>query len=143
MADFNQVTLMGTVATEPELRYLPTGTAIANFNLGVKETYKNKQGEYVNNISFIKMAAFSVIAESAGKKLHKGSRILLVGQLKQDRWEGPEGARKEKLYVVIKQWMPVPNWKGHGGGKPKDKTAPFDKKSETQPAVQENDDAPF
>lgn len=100
MAYFNDVTLIGTVAKDPQVYYTRNGTAICELTLAVKEQ-RLHAGERVEEVSFFDVTAFKVNAENAMKYLHKGDSVMVNGKLKQDRWEDSEGIRQDAVRILV------------------------------------------
>lgn len=102
MAYFNDVTLIGTVAKDPQVYYTRNGTAICDLTLAVKEQ-RLHAGERVEEVSFFDVTAFKVNAENAMKYLHKGDSVMVNGKLKQDRWEDSEGVRQDAVRILVQE----------------------------------------
>ena len=94
----NSVNLIGRTTKEIELKYVPSGTAVAKFSIAIGKTYQ-KDGEKVEEVSFIEIQCWGKTAENVSKYVAKGHKIGVTGFLKQDRWETDAGKRS-KLYVV-------------------------------------------
>jgi single-strand DNA-binding protein len=114
MASFNKVILMGNLTRDVELRYLPSGMAVAEIGLAVNDRRKNQQGEWVDETTFVDVTLWSRQAEIAGEYLSKGSPVLIEGRLKLDQWE-KDGQKRSKLKVVGEN-MRMLGGKGGGGG---------------------------
>jgi single-strand DNA-binding protein len=100
MADYNRVILMGRLTRDPELRYIPSGTAVCEFGLAVNDRRKNNQtGEWVEDTQFIDITMWARQAEIASEYLSKGSPVFVEGRLKFDSWE-KDGQKYSKLRVV-------------------------------------------
>ena len=100
MASYNKVILMGNLTRDPEMKYLPSGTAVANFGIAMSEKYTDKQsGEQRENVCFVDVEAWDRQAEIVNEYLSKGSPVFLEGALKLDSWETPEGEKRSKLRV--------------------------------------------
>jgi single-strand DNA-binding protein len=99
-ANLNKVFLMGNLTRDPELRYVPSGTAVANFTLAVNRIYKDSSGEKKEDTSFIRIVVWGKMAEVCGEYLAKGRPVLVEGRLKSRSWEGSDGQRKSALDVV-------------------------------------------
>ena len=99
-ASLNKVILMGNLTRDPELRYVPSGTAVANFSIAVNRTYKDGAGEKKEDTSFIKVVVWGKMAEICGEYLTKGRSVLVEGRLKSRAWETPEGQKRSALDVV-------------------------------------------
>ena len=100
MASYNKVILMGNLTRDPEMKYLPSGTAVANFGIAMSEKYTDRQsGEQRENVCFVDVEAWDRQAEIVNEYLSKGSPVFLEGSLKFDSWETPEGEKRSKLRV--------------------------------------------
>jgi single-strand DNA-binding protein len=99
--NINKVTLAGRLTRDPEIKYTPSGTAIADFSLAVSRYYKNAGGESQEDTDFIDVTAFGRSAEIIGKHLGKASPVYVEGRLKLDQWTDKQsGQPRSKLRVV-------------------------------------------
>jgi len=93
---------MGNLTRDPEMKYLPSGTAVANFGIAMNERYTDKQtGEQKEIACFVDVEAWDRQAEIVNEYFSKGSPIFLEGALKFDSWETPEGEKRSKLRVRL------------------------------------------
>src|SRR5437016_2756570 len=99
MADYNRVILIGRLTRDPELRYIPSGTAVTEIGLAVNDRRKNQSGEWTEETQFIDITLWGRTAEIATEYLTKGSPVFIEGRLKLDRWE-KDGQKHSKLKVV-------------------------------------------
>ena len=99
MASFNRVILMGNLTKDPEIRYIPSGTAVGDLSLAVSETFKNKAGEQVETTCFVDVVVWARQAETCGEYLSKGSPVLVEGRLQLDKWKTKEGENRSKIRV--------------------------------------------
>ncbi|MFH1552299.1 MAG: single-stranded DNA-binding protein [Candidatus Omnitrophota bacterium] len=99
-ASLNKVFLMGNLTRDPELRYVPSGSAVANFTVAVNRVYKDSSGEKKEDVSFIRVVVWGKIAEVCGEYLTKGRPVLVEGRLKSRAWEGQDGQKRSALDVV-------------------------------------------
>lgn len=99
MASFNKVILVGNLTADPDLRTIPSGTAVADLRMAVNEKFKNKEGEWVETPVFVSVEVWDKQAENCDKYLSKGSPLLVEGKLKFDQWEDKEGQKRSKLSV--------------------------------------------
>jgi len=116
MASFNRVILLGNLTRDPELRYIPSGTPVAELGLAVNDRRKNAQGEWVDETTFVDVTLWSRTAEVASEYLSKGSPVLIEGRLKLDSWETPDGQKRSKLKVVGERMQMLGSRGGSGGG---------------------------
>ena len=118
MASFNKVILAGNLTRDPELRYLPKGTAVAQFTLAVNRTWKSESGESKEEVNFVDVEAFGRQAEVIAQYMRKGRPLLVEGRLKQDSWEDKTTHQKRnKLKVVLESFSFIDS-KGPEGGPP-------------------------
>src|SRR5471032_2008216 len=101
MASFNQVTLLGNLTRDPELRYTPQGVAVCDIALAVNRKFTKKDGEKVDEVAYVDVTFWNKLAEIAAEFLIKGRPVLVSGRLAQDRWEEEgTGKKRSKLRVV-------------------------------------------
>ena len=91
MAGVNKVILIGNLGKDPEVRYLDSGVAVANFSLATTESYKNKEGERVSQTEWHNVVLWRGLAEVAEKWLKKGSSVYIEGKIRSRKWEDKEG----------------------------------------------------
>ena len=117
MASFNRVILVGNLTRDPELRYIPSGTAVTEIGLAVNDRRKTASGEWVEETTFIDVTLWGRTAEIACEYLSKGSSTLIEGRLKLDTWE-KDGKKNYKLRVIGERMLaPMLGSKGDGAGK--------------------------
>ena len=99
MAGFNKVILMGNLTRDPEIRYAPSGTPVANFGLAVNRRYR--QGEDLKeDVCFVDIVVFGKQAETCGQYLSKGNGALIEGRLQMRKFETKDGQKVTKHEVV-------------------------------------------
>ena len=101
---YNKVILVGNLTRNVELKYTPSGTAIAKFGLATNRTYKDPQtGENKQETMFIDITVFGRSAEIANQYLSKGRRVLVEGRLVLDQWVDSTGQKRSKHSVVAEK----------------------------------------
>ncbi len=101
MPSLNKVFLAGNLTRDPELRYTPGGTAVAQFGLAVNRRFRNREGQMQEEATFVDIEVWGRQAEAASEYISKGSPVLIEGRLKLDTWESKQtGERRSKLRVV-------------------------------------------
>jgi single-strand DNA-binding protein len=108
MAD-NNVTLVGNVTRDPELRYTTGGRGVASFGLAVNRRYQSN-GEWQEQTSFFDIVAWGTLGENAAGSLNKGTRVVVVGRLEQRSWDTQEGEKRSKIEVVADEIGPSLRW---------------------------------
>jgi single-strand DNA-binding protein len=131
----NSVTLVGNVTRDPELRFTPSGQAVATFGLAVNRRWQNRQNnEWEEQTSFFDVKCWAQMAENVGESLHRGARVIVSGRLEQRSWETENGDKRSKVEVVADEIAPSLRWAtveitknerrepgqggGSGGGRP-------------------------
>jgi len=102
MANLNKVFLVGNLTRDPEVRYTPSGKAVADIGLAVNRRYRTQSGEYEEETCFVTVTVWDRAAETCGEYLRKGSPLLVEGRLKFDQWER-DGQKHNKLTVVAER----------------------------------------
>ncbi len=97
----NRVLLVGRLCTDPELKYTPSGIAVANFRIAVDRSFNNAQGE--RETDFIDVVAWRQNAEFVNTYLGKGRLVLIEGKLQVRQWQTPDGQRRRNTEVVAEQ----------------------------------------
>jgi len=125
MASFNRVILLGNLTRDVEVRYLQSGTAVADVGMAVNDRRKGQNGEWIEETTFVDVTLWGRTAEVAGEYLSKGSPILVEGRLKYDTWE-KDGQKRSKLSVVCERMQMVGAKGGGGGGGGRGQNQSFD-----------------
>jgi single-strand DNA-binding protein len=118
MASYNRVILIGNLTRDPELRYIPSGTAVTEVGLAVNDRRKDASGQWIKETIFVDVTLWARTAEVASEYLSKGSPVLIEGRLKLDTWE-KDGKKNSKLRVVgekIEMLGSRGSGSGSGGG---------------------------
>src|SRR5512134_1884429 len=114
MASFNRVILVGNLTRDPELRYIPSGTAVSEIGLAVNDRVK-RGDQWVDETTFVDVTMWGRTAEVANEYLSKGSPVLIEGRLKLDSWE-KDGQKRSKLRVVCEKMQMLGSRDGGGSG---------------------------
>ena len=114
MASYNRVILVGNLTRDPELRYIPSGTAVSDIGMAINDRIK-RNGEWVDETTFVDVTVWGRTAEVVNEYMSKGSPLLIEGRLKLDRWE-KDGQKFSKLRVVADRMQMLGGRGGPGGG---------------------------
>src|ERR1700722_11083787 len=96
---FNQVTLMGNLTRDPELRQTPNGQSVTSFSLALNRSYKDASGEWQEATDCVDCVAWANLAERVTQYLSKGRRVLVQGRLQSRNWE-QDGQKRSKVEVL-------------------------------------------
>lgn len=99
MATLNKVFLIGNLTRDPEVRYLPSGKAVAEIRMAINNKFKLASGEEREETCFVGVVVWGKQAETCGQYLSKGSPLLVEGRLQYDEWE-KDGQKHNRLRVV-------------------------------------------
>ena len=99
MASLNKVLLIGNLTKDPELRYTPNGTAVANIRIAVNRKFKDRSGELKEDTCFITVTAWDKQAEICNQYLQKGRQVFVEGILQSRSWDAPDGQKRSTIDV--------------------------------------------
>ncbi len=102
MATLNRVLLIGNLTRDPELRYTPSGTPVADLGMAVNREWTDREGEKRSETCFVDIVTWQKQAEFCERFLTKGSLVFVEGRLQLDTWETPQGERRSKHRVVAR-----------------------------------------
>ena len=130
MASLNKVFLLGNLTRDPDLRALPSGSAVCEFGIAVNRRYTSANGQEVEEPCFVDIVVWGRSAESCKQYLEKGSQVMIEGRLQLDQWEDRNGGgKRSRLRVVAEQVQflsrrpggdgqgPDTDNQGYGGGR--------------------------
>ena len=117
MANLNKVMLIGNLTRDPELRYTPKGTAVADIALAINRVWNNEQNQRQEETTFVDITLWGRQAELAQQYLTKGRGAYIEGRLQMDTWDDKTtGQKRSKLKVVAESLQFLPDGKGGAGG---------------------------
>ncbi len=99
MYSMNHVFLMGNLTRDPELRRLPSGTAVGDVGLAVSESYKDKEGKAAERTDFFDIVIWGRQAETCAEYLKKGAPVMVEGKLQLDQWQTEQGEKRSRTRV--------------------------------------------
>jgi single-strand DNA-binding protein len=139
MASVNKVILVGNLGADPEVRYTPSGKAVATFNVATKEQWTGKDGEKTERTEWHKIVAWARLGEICGEYLHKGSQVYVEGRLQTKSWEDKEGNKRYTTEIVAQIMQMLGSAAGKGGtAKSTEERFPTE-----EPVTIPDDDIPF
>jgi single-strand DNA-binding protein len=107
--------LLGNLTRDPQLRYLPSNTAVCDFGLAINRTYRDRDGNQKEETCFVEIATFGRQAETVNQYMSKGSQLLVEGRLRFESWTDQNGSKRNKLSVVADTCQFI-GGRGSGGG---------------------------
>lgn len=111
MASGNTVELVGNATRDPELRFTPSGAAVATFGLAVNRRWRNQQtNEWEEAVSFFDIVCWREMAENVAESISKGTRVIVTGRLEQRSWETDQGEKRSKIEVIADEIGPSLRW---------------------------------
>jgi len=100
MASLNKVLLIGRLTRDPELRYIPSGAAVAEFGFAVNRYYNTPGGERKEDTCFLEVSAWGKLGETVQNYLRKGRQVFVEGHLTYSEWQNQEGQKRSRIRVV-------------------------------------------
>lgn len=137
MANLNKVFLIGNLTRDPELRYTPGGTPVANLGLAVNRRFKDSSGELKEEVCFLTVTVWDKQAETCCQYLNKGSPVFVEGVLQSRFWETSDGQKRSALDVRAERVQFLSSY----GPKAKDKEGESSKAEETADAASQPSEA--
>ena len=137
----NKVILIGNLGKDPEVKYTPSGTAVAKFTLATNERYKDKEGQWQDRTEWHNLVAWARTAEIVGEYLKKGRTVYVEGSLRTSSWDDKEtGQKKYKTEIVVNDLVLLGGGRDvggeEGGGRSRGAAASFDQRTpEHEPAA--------
>ncbi|MFM0403400.1 single-stranded DNA-binding protein [Paraburkholderia aspalathi] len=117
MASVNKVILVGNLGADPEVRYLPSGDALANIRLATTDRYKDKtSGEMKEATEWHRVVFFGRLAEIVNEYLKKGSSVYLEGRIRTRKWQAQDGTDRYSTEIVAEQMQMLGGRGGSSGG---------------------------
>jgi single-strand DNA-binding protein len=118
MAGINKVILIGRLGADPEVRYTPSGAAVANFNIATSEEWKDKDsGEKRERTEWHRIVAWSRLGEICGEYLSKGRQVYIEGRLQTRSWEDRDGNKRYTTEIVASDVQFLGGRDGGDGGR--------------------------
>jgi single-strand DNA-binding protein len=158
MANLNKVMLMGNLTRDPEVRYTPKGTAVAEIGLAINRYYSAENGEKREETTFVDVTLWGRQAEIAGEYLKKGRPVFIEGRLQLDTWDDKQSGQKRSKLKVVGEGLQLIGAKPGAGGGPdsgegsqsgpppaqrRRESAPPPKPPAADPDLDAEDDIPF
>jgi single-strand DNA-binding protein len=150
MASFNKVMLLGNLTRDPEVKYTPKGSAVADIGLAVNRTYTTDGGEKREETTFVDVTMWGRQAEIAGEYLKKGRPLFVEGRLQLDTWDDKQtGQKRSKMRVVCENFQMLGSrdggGEGGGGGGGGRSSGGSSRPAKSAPVAEEpsDDDIPF
>jgi len=116
MRSINKVILIGNLTRDPELRQTPNGQSVTTFGMATNREWTTKSGDHNNSAEFHECVAWAHLAEICQEYLHKGHLVYVEGYLKTRSWDSPEGIKKFKTEIVVKDMIRLEKRPAAGGG---------------------------
>ena len=104
MPDLNKCMLMGRLVRDPDLRYLPSNTAVVSLSIAINRRWKNQAGESQEETTYLDAESFGKQGEVINQYFRKGDPIFIEGRIKQDVWQDRDGNNRSKLKVVVESF---------------------------------------
>ncbi len=138
MAGVNKVILVGNLGADPEIRYTPSGMAVANFRLATSENWTNKDGQRETRTEWHRIVTFGKLAEICGEYLTKGKQVYIEGRIQTRQWDDKDGIKRYTTEIVATTMQML----GTAGDRTRTEGEPL-QASENEPPSMDADDIPF
>ncbi|GAA4447523.1 hypothetical protein GCM10023091_42570 [Ravibacter arvi] len=147
MAGVNKVILIGNLGADPEVRHLPSGSMVANFNIATSESYTNKNGERIEQTEWHRIELWDRLAQIAEQHLKKGNQVYIEGRLRTENWTDKDGNPRSRVAIRGDSMTLLGKPNSPQADPPSAaRVAPPERSSEVPPAIaaqDDDDDLPF
>ncbi|MBW1805826.1 MAG: single-stranded DNA-binding protein [Deltaproteobacteria bacterium] len=139
MAGVNKAIIVGRLGRDPEIRYTPSGAAVANFSVATSEEWKDKEtGEKQERTEWHRVVAWRRLGEICGEYLRKGSQVYIEGRLQTRDWEDRDGNKRYTTEIVAQSMQMLDRANREGRAESKGESYPVE-----EPVSIPDDDIPF
>ena len=140
----NKVILVGRLGKDPEMKYTPSGTAVANFTMATNESIRDKEGNYTEQTEWHRVVAFGRTAEVAGEYMIKGKLVYIEGRLQTRSWDDQNGQKKYMTEIICNN-LQLLGGRGDTDVKTTDSPVNEEKPEDNKDVdvAEEDDDLPF
>src|SRR5215472_5779760 len=151
MKSVNKVILVGNLGKDPELKYTPSGTAVARFSIATSYRYKDKNEQWQDQTEWHNVVAWARLAEIAGEYLKKGSKVYVEGRLQTRSWDDKNTNQKRYMTEVVVNDLVLLSGRGEGdtagysrgGGNNFDQRTPEPEPAAATSSAISDEDIPF
>ncbi|MGH2357160.1 MAG: single-stranded DNA-binding protein [Candidatus Limnocylindria bacterium] len=119
----NKMMIIGNLGADPELRYTPSGKAVANLRVAVNNNRRGPDGEWVEETLWLRVEVWEQAAERAAEQLRKGNKVYAEGQLRAREYEGSDGQKRTSLELTFARVLNLERRGRDEGGFPADERA--------------------
>jgi single-strand DNA-binding protein len=125
----NKAILVGNVGKDPEVKFLPSGTAVANFTLATSERFKDKSGENQERTEWHNLVAFQRLAEIVRDYVKKGSKLYIEGRIQTRSWDDKDNQKHYKTEIVVSDLVLLSGrGEGESGGSSRSSSSSYDQR---------------
>lgn len=105
MISVNEVTLVGNLTRDPELKALPSGSKVVSFSIATNRKWKDQNGQKQEEVEYHNIVAFGKVAETIAEYFSKGKQIYLKGRLKTRSWDGTDGKKAYRTEIILEEFQ--------------------------------------
>jgi single-strand DNA-binding protein len=140
--NLNKVMLIGHLGKDPEIRFTPSGRAVANFSLATSESWVDKEGKKEERTEWHRIVVYGKLAEICNQYLSKGKQVYLEGRLQTREWQDKDGNKRTTTEIVVNEMIMLG---GRGDGAPSNRQTGQSASSDDVPPddAGKEDDIPF
>lgn len=125
MAGVNKVILVGNLGADPEIRNLPSGSSVANFNIATSESYTNKNGERVTQTEWHRIECWEGLAKIAEQYLRKGNSVYIEGKIRTEEWQDKDGNTRYTTKIRAQNMTMLGGRNDNGGNDMQDSNSQY------------------
>ena len=144
--DLNSCTFIGRLGKDVEMRFLPSGKAVASFSIACGESWKDQQGQKQERTEWVNITAFDKLAEIIGEYLAKGSKVYIQGKMKTEKYTDNNGVEKYSTKIIAQNMQMLDSKPQDGGqqqGQQSAQQRPAQNQAQSRPSVQQQGNAAY
>lgn len=135
MPSINRVLITGNLTDNPKTRILENGTHVANFRMASNQRYRGRDGEWHDKTCYVDVVAWRQLAERIGERLHKGSPVMVEGELQYTQWNGQDGSKRSRVEILARSVQMLE--------KSGDSSASYGSQEDEPPRTEEHDEPDY
>lgn len=143
MPTINKVLITGNLTGDPRTNILENGTHAANFSVANNQRYRGKDGEWHDKTCYVDVVTWRQLAERVASKLHKGSPVMIEGELQFTQWIAQDGSKRSRVEILARSVQMLEKTGDYGSNPPQSTGSDEPPRREEPQGPEYSDDIPF
>lgn len=143
MPSINKVLISGNLTDDPRTNILENGTHVANFRVASSQSYRGRDGEWQKKTCFVDVVTWRQLAERVAGRLHKGSPVMIEGELQYTQWDSQDGSKRSRVEILARSVQMLEKTGDYGSGPSQSEGSEKPPRREEPQGPDYSDDIPF